>query len=66
MKKIAHLLLAGGFLVGAYATALDVQNVSWELFVIAAVAALAIALITVIYQAVRAALSNPVMALRHE
>jgi len=40
MKKIAHLLLAGGFLVGAYATALDIQNVNWNLFVIAAVAAI--------------------------
>ena len=40
MKKIAHLLLAGGFLVGAYATALDTQNVNWNLFVVAAVAAI--------------------------
>jgi hypothetical protein len=41
MKKIAHFLLAGGFLVGAYATSLDIQNVNWNLFVIAAVAAIA-------------------------
>lgn len=40
MKNIGNLLLAGGFLAGAYATALDVQNVNWQLFVIAAFAAL--------------------------
>lgn len=38
MKNIAYLLLAAGFLLGAYATALDVQNVNWKLFAIAAVA----------------------------
>jgi hypothetical protein len=41
MKKIAYLLLAAGFLLGAYATALDVQDVEWTLFVVAAVAAVA-------------------------
>ena len=41
MKNIGNLLLAGGFLAGAYATALDVQNVNWQLFVVAAFAALA-------------------------
>ena len=41
MKNIGNLLLAGGFLAGAYATALDVQNVKWQLFVVAAVAAVA-------------------------
>ena len=41
MKNIAYLLLAGGFLVGAYATALDAQNVDWTLFGIAAIAAIA-------------------------
>ena len=40
MKNIGKLLLAGGFLAGAYATALDVQNVNWPLFVIAALAAI--------------------------
>jgi len=40
MKNIAYLLLAGGFLVGAYATALNVQNVDWTLFGIAAIAAI--------------------------
>jgi len=41
MKNIAYLLLAGGFLTGAYATALDVQSVDWTLFGIAAIAAIA-------------------------
>lgn len=41
MKKIAFLLLAGGFLIGAYATALDTDLVDWTLFGIAAVAAVA-------------------------
>lgn len=41
MKNIGNLLLAGGFLAGAYATALDVQNVNWQLFAIAAFAAIA-------------------------
>ena len=40
MKNIAYLLLAGGFLVGAYATALDAQNVDWTLFSIAAFVAI--------------------------
>jgi len=39
MKKIAYLLIAAGFLLGAYATALDVQGVNWNLFAIAAIAA---------------------------
>ena len=41
MKKIAYAMLVGGFLVGAYATALDVDNVNWTIFVIAAIAAIA-------------------------
>ena len=41
MKNIGSFLLAGGFLAGAYATALDVQNVNWQLFAIAASAAIA-------------------------
>jgi hypothetical protein len=40
MKNIAYLLLAGGFLVGAYATAMDAQNVDWTLFSIAAIVAI--------------------------
>lgn len=41
MKNLGYLLLAAGFLAGAYATALDVQNVNWQLFGVAAVAAIA-------------------------
>lgn len=41
MKKFAYLLLVAGFLVGAYATALDAQLVNWTLFGAAAVAAIA-------------------------
>ena len=41
MKNIGFILLAAGFLAGAYATALDVQSVEWTLFVVAAVAAVA-------------------------
>ena len=41
MKNIGFVLLAAGFLAGAYATALDVQNVNWTLFAGAAVAAIA-------------------------
>jgi len=40
MKNIAYFLLAAGFLLGAYATALDVQAVNWNLFAVAAVAAI--------------------------
>ena len=41
MKNIGFVLLAAGFLAGAYATALDVQNVNWTLFAVAAVTAIA-------------------------
>lgn len=41
MKKLAYLLLIGGFLFGAYATALDVESVNWNIFAIAAIAAIA-------------------------
>lgn len=41
MNNIGKVLLAGGFLAGAYATALDVQNVNWTLFTLAALAAIA-------------------------
>ncbi|HEY5643197.1 MAG TPA: hypothetical protein VIS31_10015 [Woeseiaceae bacterium] len=41
MKNIAYALLCGGFLVGAYATALHVDEVNWGIFVTAAVAAIA-------------------------
>ena len=41
MKNVGYLLLAAGFIVAAYGTALDVQNVDWTLFGIAALAAIA-------------------------
>lgn len=41
MKNVGFILLAAGFLAGAYATALDVQNVNWTLFAAAAVIAIA-------------------------
>ena len=40
MKAIGFFLLVAGFLVGAYATALDVDSVSWPMFVIAAMGAI--------------------------
>ena len=41
MKNFAFALLVAGFLCGAYVTALDVENVDWLWFGIAAVAATA-------------------------
>ncbi len=41
MKELGYFLVAAGFLGGALATSLDVQNVNWMLFVGAAAAALA-------------------------
>lgn len=38
-KGLGYFLLAAGFLGGAYATSLDVQNVNWTLFAISAVLA---------------------------
>ncbi len=40
MNKLGSLLLAAGFLVGAYSTALDVEATQWTMFVPAAVAAI--------------------------
>ncbi len=40
MKNLGYLLLAGGFLAGAFATSLDVQNVNWTMFAFAAFAAI--------------------------
>jgi putative ABC transport system permease protein len=45
----------------AYRTAID-----WEIFFFAGVLALVIALFTVSYQALKAALSNPARALKYE
>lgn len=41
-------------------------NISWEIFLIAGILAIAIALITVSFQAIRAAIANPVKSLRTE
>ncbi len=41
-------------------------NITWSVFVVSGVAALAIALITVSVHAIRAALTNPIEALRYE
>jgi hypothetical protein len=40
MKKIGYFLVAAGFLGGAFATSLDVENVNWMLFATAAAAAI--------------------------
>ena len=36
MKKLAHIMIAAGFLGAAYATSLHAQHVDWTLFAIAA------------------------------
>ena len=41
-------------------------NIAWEIFLLSAALALLIALLTVSYQAIRAATANPVDALRYE
>ena len=41
MKGLGYLLLSAGFVLAAYATALDVDNVSWALFAAAVSAAVA-------------------------
>ena len=41
MLTAGFILLAGGFLVGAYSTALDVESTNWLMFSIAALAAIA-------------------------
>jgi len=40
MKSTGFVLIVAGFLVGAYATALDVESVNWTMFVLAALAAI--------------------------
>ena len=61
MKNIGYLLLAGGFLAGAYATALDVEQVNWMLFGIATAAA-AVGLLIAKQQASAHAKSGDVLA----
>jgi len=41
-------------------------TIGWEVFAVAALLAIAIAVLTVSFQAVRAALANPVRSLRSE
>jgi len=41
MKKIAHIMIAAGFLGAAFATSLHAQQVNWTMFVIAALASAA-------------------------
>jgi hypothetical protein len=62
MKQIGYFLLGGGFLAGAFATSLDVQEVNWEVFAFAAVAAV-IGLILVKRQASAIARSDTVLEL---
>ncbi len=60
MKAVGYLLLIGGFLGGAYATALDTQYTSWAIFVPAAVIAFA-GLMTIKRQASGLARSEAVL-----
>ena len=57
----AYLFMSNWLADFAYATSL-----SWEVFVGAGLAALAIAWLTVSYQSIRAATRNPVRSLRYE
>ena len=41
-------------------------NISWEIFVLAGIIAITIALVTVSFQAIQAAVANPVKSLRTE
>jgi putative ABC transport system permease protein len=41
-------------------------NISWTVFILAAISAVLVALLTISFQAVRAALSNPIKNLRSE
>jgi len=60
MKNIGFLLLVAGFLAGAYATALDVDNVNWTLFVVATIAAI-LGLVMIKREASAHALSDVVL-----
>jgi ABC-type antimicrobial peptide transport system permease subunit len=42
------------------------MNISWWLFLVGGISAIVIALITVSFQAIKAALANPVKSLRTE
>lgn len=62
MKQLGYFLLAAGFLGGAFATSLDIQEVEWTIFVGFAVAAL-VGLIVVKRQASAVARSETVLEL---
>jgi len=60
MKGLGYILLAAGFLGGAFATSLDVQEVNWTIFAISGVAAF-IGLLLVKRQASTMARSDTVL-----
>ena len=60
MQRLGYLMVAAGFLAGAFATSLDVENVRWTLFAVAAVIAV-VGLITVKRQAAAHARSDAVL-----
>ena len=62
MKTLGYFLLAIGFLVGAFATALDVEHVNWSGFGVAAVGAI-VGLLLVKRAAAAHATSDEVLAL---
>ena len=62
MKQIGYLLLAVGFLAGAFVTALDLETVNWAIFGIAAVAAV-LGLVLIKRQASAHARSDEVLEL---
>jgi len=60
MQRLGYLMVAAGFLAGAFATSLDVDNVRWTMFAVAAVVAVT-GLITVKRQAAAHARSDAVL-----
>ena len=62
MKQLGYFLLAAGFLGGAYATSLDVQEVDWTFFAFSALAAV-VGLVVVKRQASAVARSETVLEL---
>jgi putative ABC transport system permease protein len=70
--KLVLIAMLIGFPVGAWAMSKWLQgfayriSISWWVFVLAALAALVIALATVSFQAIKAAVANPVKSLRSE
>jgi len=62
MKSIGYFLLCAGFLAGAFSTTLDVENVNWVMFAVAATAAVG-GLVTIKRQASAHARSGSVLEL---